>query len=80
MAVVGGRLLTTALPGKPETTALATAMTPITSPVGAQGLLYSTPIRIGVSDVHLTKAMFYATLLYHALLVYFELAVLAILF
>lgn len=63
MAVVGGRLLTTALPGKPETTALATAMTPITSPVGAQGLLYSTPIRIGVSDAHLTKAMFYAKLL-----------------
>lgn len=49
MAVLGGRLLTTALPGKPETTALASALTPITSPVGAQSLLYSTPIRIGVS-------------------------------
>ena len=49
MAVVGGRLLTTALPGKPDVTALA-SMTPITSPVGAgQGLIYSTPIRIGVS-------------------------------
>ena len=53
MAVVGGRLLTTALQVKPEALThgpgLGSQVTPLTSPLTPQNFVFTSPLRIGVS-------------------------------